>query len=143
MLEAKEHAEPHITWIVGKGKIDAQYDKWCAASVIQTSTTLTLNTYFNANHLSNEIRFKNLLGYGALNEAEAKNLSLSSHVDTCSWDLTYSGIFSLKSAWELIRKKGFTTLVSRKCWQKQILQKISIFLWKMLNNCLPYRLCSK
>ena len=57
--------------------------------------------------------------------------------DTCIWEKSYSGLFSLSSAWNDVRSRGLKTHLSQSCWHKHIPLKISIFLWKLIYNALP------
>lgn len=93
ILEAKEHVEPHITWNVGKGNIDAHNDKQCDATVMQSSSNVILKSCFDINSLPDEFSFRKHLGQEALDETKIKNISLSSHEDTCAWDITFAGTF--------------------------------------------------
>lgn len=76
-LEAREHVEPHIHWIVGKGNIDANNEKLSDATVMQSSSNVILNPCFNTNGLLDEFSFRYHLGQEALDEAKAKNITLS------------------------------------------------------------------
>lgn len=127
MLEARNHVEPHIHGIAGKGDIDAYRDKWCYANMMHFSSCLKLSSLFNSDGLPDEVSFRNLLRQEALDEAIAKNITLSNHADLCAWDHTYSGKFSLLSAWHLIRQRGFITQLSRNCCQTHLPLKVSIF----------------
>lgn len=105
MLEARATTEPRISWLVGRGDIDAYKDRWCdQGNIIQSNPLLKLHSCFNPNGLPSKDKFISLLSTEALEEAKNKNIPLSKCENRCIWDLTY---LSLSSACDLIRKRGF------------------------------------
>lgn len=64
------------------------------------------------------------------------SIIISNNADLWVWDLTYSGNFSLHSAWQLIRGALLPSLL-KIVWQKHLPLKVTIFLRKLLHNTVP------
>ncbi|XP_058092498.1 uncharacterized protein LOC131238937 [Magnolia sinica] len=58
-------------------------------------------------------------------------------VDVPFWLLTFSGVFSVKSAWSLTRAPRPGRSWSRWVWHAKLPPKISLLLWKVLQNAVP------
>lgn len=84
-----------------------------------------------------EDTFRSILNSEILKEAVNKGIMISSQEDKYIWDCSYSGMFTLSTSWELVRKRGLNSLIAKCCWHKNIALKISLFLWKMLHNAIP------
>lgn len=82
---------------------------------MQSSSSLKLNSCFKQDGAPNEYSFRSFLGQEALEETIAKGITVSNNVDYCVWDLTYSGVLSLHSAWQLIRQRGVASHVAKNC----------------------------
>src|SRR3954466_1839138 len=50
------------------------------------------------------------------------------------WDATSTGMFTVRSAWELIRTRSVSFQYHSFCWHKYLPSKISVFLWRMLHK---------
>ncbi|XP_069152141.1 uncharacterized protein [Solanum lycopersicum] len=57
--------------------------------------------------------------------------------DTATWMPTETGIFSIASAWECIRKKRIIDNISTIIWHKHLPFKIAFFIWRALKGKLP------
>lgn len=53
------------------------------------------------------------------------------------WAPSTSGIFSLSSAWELVRGRSNIFALSKFYWHKVYPTKESVFLWRLLHRALP------
>lgn len=49
---------------------------------------------------------------------------------------SYSGSFTLSSAWETIRQRGEVSRLAKSYWHKHLLLKVSIFIWKLVHNAI-------
>lgn len=92
---------------------------------------------FTQNGHPNALLCRDHLGMETLDECLRKVIHLSSGDDYCIWDLSPSGMFSFSSAWNLIRQRKPSSFISKHYWHKIVPAKISIFLWKHLNDGLP------
>ncbi|GJX47458.1 RNA-directed DNA polymerase, eukaryota, reverse transcriptase zinc-binding domain protein, partial [Tanacetum coccineum] len=68
--------------------------------------------------------------YAEINEVE----------DTCVWSLGTDGTFSIKVARCIIDSKIIPYLASSTVWDKNIHQKINIFIWRLILDSLPHKL---
>uniref|UniRef100_A0A3Q7FCH5 Reverse transcriptase zinc-binding domain-containing protein n=1 Tax=Solanum lycopersicum TaxID=4081 RepID=A0A3Q7FCH5_SOLLC len=53
------------------------------------------------------------------------------------WTPADNGIFSINSAWEIIRKKKSKDIINNSVWHKQLPFKIAFFIWRALRGKLP------
>lgn len=53
------------------------------------------------------------------------------------WKPAQNGVFSTKSAWDIIRSKRCPNKLLNSCWGSRIPTTISIFWWKALHNWIP------
>lgn len=53
------------------------------------------------------------------------------------WKPASNGVFTTKSAWEILRHKNPTAVTLDKCWHDRVPVTIYIFWWKILHNWLP------
>ncbi|GJY58660.1 RNA-directed DNA polymerase, eukaryota, reverse transcriptase zinc-binding domain protein [Tanacetum coccineum] len=65
-----------------------------------------------------------------LNEIGQVNIEVSE--DTCVWSLGLNGTFNVKEARNLIDQKTLPSLAPSTTWDKNILRKVNIFMWKLL-----------
>lgn len=135
MLKARDIAETHIRWVVGNGDINAGKDRWLLAHVPHIN--VQVKEFFHLDGAPNEEKIHMHLGTEALNEIKTLGIRLKADDDKCIWSLNTKGTFSLSSAWELVRQRSLRSMVAKHCWHPDIQGKISIFLWKLLNNGLP------
>lgn len=105
--------------------------------MIQSNSILKLYTCFSNDGSPNAESFHSRIGAEVFDEIQAKDTVLIHDLGICIWDLSYSNSFSLSSAWQLARQKYVSSLIAKNCWQKQLLQKISFFMWKLLHNAIP------
>ncbi|GJX34610.1 RNA-directed DNA polymerase, eukaryota, reverse transcriptase zinc-binding domain protein [Tanacetum coccineum] len=73
---------------------------------------------------------KVVLGSIEINEVE----------DTCVWSLGTDGTFSIKVARCIIDSKILPYLASSAVWDKNIHQKVNIFIWRLILDSLPHKL---
>ena len=58
--------------------------------------------------------------------------------DILIWDMTSAGDFLVATAYAGLRKRQQEDRVNRQIWGKEILLKVSFFLWRQLNGLLPF-----
>lgn len=64
--------------------------------------------------------------------------SFSDESDYMVWEPTSSGLFTLHSAYNLLRPKQASLPSMRFVWSKRVPTKISFFAWRLLNGLLPF-----
>lgn len=138
MLKARDVAETHIRWQVRNRNINAGKDRWLNTHVPYVN--VQVKEFFHLDGPPNEEEIHMQLGTEALEEIKTFGIRLKADDDKCIWSLNTKGSFSLSSAWELVRQRSLKSSVAKYCWHPHIQGKISIFLWKMLNNSLPTNL---
>lgn len=57
--------------------------------------------------------------------------------DSMVWSPSADGLFSVSTAWEIVRKKRNISLVSGLIWNAIAPIKLSFFVWRLLHNFLP------
>nr|GEY48770.1 hypothetical protein [Tanacetum cinerariifolium] len=67
-------------------------------------------------------------------------IDISVDEDTCTWVLSNDGTFSVKSARRLIDSKLLLSIPTPTVWDKFLLRKVNIFLWRLSLDRLPHRL---
>lgn len=53
------------------------------------------------------------------------------------WKPAFGGVFSIKTAWNLIRHRGTNVNLLESCWGSRAPTTISLFWWKLMKNWLP------
>ncbi|XP_075105034.1 uncharacterized protein LOC142179115 [Nicotiana tabacum] len=66
-----------------------------------------------------------------------KSLLVHDVLDKPQWMLETRGVFSVKSAWEYLRRRNEPANAYKKIWVKGLPFKIAFFMWKMWKNKLP------
>lgn len=66
------------------------------------------------------------------------SFSFSDESDYMVWEPTSSGLFTLHSAYNLLRPKQASLPSMRFVWSKRVPTKISFFAWRLLNGLLPF-----
>lgn len=105
MIKVRPIVEPHIRWIIGKGLLDVSKDKWPSATLIQSYSQAMLKDFLNCFVSPMIENIKSMLGQDFY-EIRANNIKLSGEEDFCVWEESYSGLFSISSALDLLRHKG-------------------------------------
>ncbi|CAI9111725.1 OLC1v1012016C1 [Oldenlandia corymbosa var. corymbosa] len=73
-----------------------------------------------------------------INEIESKDVTLSNEADDWIWQNDTLGKFSLKSAFNHLRKRQESSQQCTYIWDKRLQLKISIFMWRLHNKLLPF-----
>lgn len=58
--------------------------------------------------------------------------------DVLAWNVDSSGVFSTKSAYELVRKRNNASLGLKVIWNLMLPLKVSFLSWRILNSFLPF-----
>lgn len=53
------------------------------------------------------------------------------------WKCSSNGVFTTKSAWNLVRRRKAPSRVLACCWDPRVPTTVSVFWWKLLHNWLP------
>ncbi|CAI9111893.1 OLC1v1012229C1 [Oldenlandia corymbosa var. corymbosa] len=73
-----------------------------------------------------------------INEIESKDVTLSNEADDWIWQHDTLGKFSLKSAFNHLRRRQESSQQCTYIWDKRLQLKISIFMWRLHNKLLPF-----
>lgn len=75
----------------------------------------------------------------------ASNLApqLSDAADSPIWIKEPTGVFSSKSVWEAIRKRGISNPVLAHVWRSLMPLKTKLIVWRLMHNILPVDLLVK
>lgn len=121
----------------GNVGIDAFKDAWCDAQLPNNTNFTSLSIFFRRDGFPDNDRVLHDLGTEVLHETEIKHIKLSDTDDKCAWDLSSSGAFSYSSAWNLVRQRSLHSSIYSNCWHPHFSPKISIFMWRLINQGLP------
>lgn len=94
----KEQAEEHIRWVIGKGSIHFCHDRWYKNFNFALGLTVA-QALKNPLSRSSEIN----LASAIINDICHYSIYVSNEDDLTIWDLTASGVFTTKNAWNLAR----------------------------------------
>lgn len=99
--------------------------------------TLLLIIGFKTFFLNGHFR-DDLLPAAVLQVVSPFSLSFSPFPDTWIWKPKPSGSFSISSVYSVIRSHHFPVLYLAWVWSRQLLVKVSIFFWRVMNCLLPF-----
>lgn len=119
-----------------KRRFGSSKDRWYS-NVPLSSADLPFKTLFNLDGSPNDLLISYDLGTEAVAEIHNKGMLLTDEPDSFFEEKTYSRHFSLSSAWHLIRKRHPCSFIAKHCWYKHLPLKVSIFMWKLMDNSIP------
>lgn len=131
MLKYKEKAESNISWLIGKGELDALKDSWLDCNVEELAGDCQVKDLFT-NNVPNEGIIKQYLGSDAWVEIKHKNITLTPDNDKIIWKATTFGNFSLFSSWNLVRARRENFTFYKFIWSKHTPPRVSIFIRRLL-----------
>lgn len=128
-------------WKIGQGDVSFWYDNWNPEFTID----------FPHMEDENKVKLKEFFQDWAWNfddivpivEEEVKEKVvqvapvLTEARDIILWGATPSGTFSLRSAWEAIRRRGTPSLLLSRVWEVPITLEAKVLVWRMIKQIIP------
>ncbi|XP_073037131.1 uncharacterized protein [Primulina eburnea] len=141
LLQIRPRAESGIRWRVGHGEISFWDDCLFRDVPLSSQTEVCGDRGARVSHFLSEGAwdFDLLCSVVAPSIAEQIVLVpiLSGELDSPRWIHSSDGVFSVKSAWELIRFRAPISDINRPCWGRWLRPTMSFFLWRFLHHWLP------
>ncbi|CAI9111894.1 OLC1v1012230C1 [Oldenlandia corymbosa var. corymbosa] len=114
-------------WL-GTGCLSVKYDEELGNNSKVLVRDLIDNEAWNLDSL------QGILLQDDINEIESKDVTLSNEADDWIWQNDTLGKFSLKSAFNHLRKRQESSQQCTYIWDKRLQLKISIFMWRLHNS---------
>ena len=130
----------HIQWTVGKGDVLFWFDNWSHMGALAEITDTEIS---DPNLKLCDVFSKDgyIYTFGLPDDILTAllriNISLSDKEDSMHWDPESDGLFRVKSAWDICRKKEEVKWWGKGIWDSALPSKISFFLWKVFWHRLP------
>lgn len=139
MLAVRPIAEKDIHWHIGRALCSIWYDAWLTDISLSKPSDSSLHQVRELFNASSNLSpgAKAVLRVQAAQAVCNQNLFLSDSADLPCWTVNSNGLFSLSSAWNLIREPRPLMLSAKHIWQKLLPKQISLFLWKLFLLRLP------
>ncbi|XP_073024477.1 uncharacterized protein [Primulina eburnea] len=141
LLKIRARAESGIRWRIGMGDVNFWDDIWCgdvplSSQVLVRGARGVRVSYF----LSDGVWDFDLL-CSVVPPSVAETITLipiaSGEHDSAVWVHSSDGVFSLKSAWELVRLRDQVSDIFTPCWGSGLRPTMSFFLWRFWHQWLP------
>ncbi|XP_073037089.1 uncharacterized protein [Primulina eburnea] len=141
LLRIRPRAEPGIRWRVGLGDVSFWDDTWFGDVPLSSWCVVRGGRDVRVSHFLSEGSwdFDRLCAVVAPSVAEEIVLIpvLSGEPDLARWIHSSDGVFSVRSAWELIRQRAPSSDIFRPRWGSWLRPTMSFFLWRFWHQWLP------
>ncbi|KAK6791450.1 hypothetical protein RDI58_010531 [Solanum bulbocastanum] len=144
MMRNKQTVEKHILWTIRSGSSLFWWDNWLGVGPLAQFSN-------NSNRFNND-KVSDFIEGGQWNIRKVSQLAPQEQVhkilsfqiqlqqgqqDQAVWILNSNGIFSVSSAWNIIRETREKTKFNTYTWHKSIPFKCSFLLWRTIRGKLP------
>ncbi|KAH0646562.1 hypothetical protein KY284_034446 [Solanum tuberosum] len=144
LMRNKHKVEKHIQWKINNGSSSFWWDNWLGVGPLAQFTT-TSHRFDNetiADFMANgQWKIDKLIRLAPQNHLPAilsTNIQLQhANPDLAVWSPNSSGLFTVSSAWDIIRDKRATTKLNSYTWNRNIPFKCSFLLWRTIRGKLP------
>ena len=143
LTKNKAEVEKHIRWNINFGDCTFWWDNWSGEGAMANHSLISsLNNKKVSEFLTNGVWNEGKVRQNVSPELVPNILQTIIHfqegiTDTAVWMPEEHGKFTIRSAWEIIRKKRMADPVNKMIWHKQIPFKVNFFIWRALRNKLP------
>ncbi|XP_019266683.1 PREDICTED: uncharacterized protein LOC109244105 [Nicotiana attenuata] len=142
LMDIKKDVEPAIFWKIGRGQISFWWDNWTGLGAlanlvhaIRTPKNTLVKDFIQAGSWRRE-KLLEVLPLNVVNVVQEVDINELRN-DCPYWMPENSGVFTCKSAWDIIRKKKGESLTCKKIWHKKMPFKISFFMMRLLQARIP------
>ncbi|XP_058078582.1 uncharacterized protein LOC131226864 [Magnolia sinica] len=144
MMDLFPVVDKFALWILGRGYCNMWSANWIGLGPLDSLPSLHVSNYLRHMKVSDFLDGEGI----RLDAAVLLPIWLKSHIisggfctsdadDSLIWPLEPSGLFLVKSAWNISQFRGQVLPWSNKIWNPKIPLKISVFLWRLLHDALP------
>ncbi|KAL0309423.1 UNVERIFIED_CONTAM: hypothetical protein Sradi_5884600 [Sesamum radiatum] len=141
MCKVHSDVQEHIFWILGNGMVSFWFDNWIGEQTLSQITNSPYVGFESVNYYWRDGTWDK----HKLDRVVPPNISemicnipiLQAADDIIKWKPTHDGIFSISSAWDLIREKRTGQRMLKDIWNSGLTPTISTFAWRLLHNWIP------
>ncbi|XP_015166827.1 uncharacterized protein [Solanum tuberosum] len=127
LMRNKHRVEKHIQWKIRNGS-----SSFCHRFDNETIADFTTNGQWNVDKL-NQFAPQNQLHKILSTQLQLQHTSS----DQAVWNLNANGLFTISSAWDIIREKRTKTKSNSYTWNRNIPFKCSFLLWRTIRGKIP------
>nr|XP_027101056.1 uncharacterized protein LOC113720378 [Coffea arabica] len=141
-LEAiRSLVEPNIRWCVGEGLVDFWKDRWALNEPLEEVVDGAEQPHFLVSEFLttegwDEVRLGQWLPDSVITVIKDVPFDVSQK-DRLVWLPSTSGLFTVKSAWEMLRQRRCPSLVDSLLWQPALPAKMSFLAWRLVRSFIP------
>ncbi|XP_075503964.1 uncharacterized protein LOC142541290 [Primulina tabacum] len=141
LLKIRARAESGIRWRIGVGDVSFWDDIWCGDVPLSSQVLLRGDRGVRVSHFLSDGAWDFDLLCSVVPPSIAETITLipiaSGEPDSAIWVHSSDGVFSLKSAWELVRLRDQVSDIFTPCWGSWLRPTMSFFLWRFWHQWLP------
>ncbi|XP_075497412.1 uncharacterized protein LOC142534428 [Primulina tabacum] len=141
LLKIRARAESGIRWRIGVGDVAFWDDIWCGDVPLSSQVLLRGDRGVRVSHFLSDGAWDFDLLCSVVPPSVAETITLipiaSGEPDSAIWVHSSDGVFSLKSAWELVRLRDQVSDIFTPCWGSWLRPTMSFFLWRFWHQWLP------
>ncbi|XP_073273383.1 uncharacterized protein [Primulina huaijiensis] len=141
LLKIRARAESGIRWRIGLGDVNFWDDIWCGDVPLSSQVLVRGDRSVRVSHFLSGGAWDFDLLCSVVPPSVAETITLipiaSGEHDSAIWVHSSDGVFSLKSAWELVRLRDQVSDIFTPCWGSWLRPTMSFFLWRFWHQWLP------
>ncbi|XP_075496409.1 uncharacterized protein LOC142533491 [Primulina tabacum] len=141
LLKIRARAESGIRWRIGVGYVAFWDDIWCGDVPLSSQVLLRGDRGVRVSHFLSDGAWDFDLLCSVVPPSVAETITLipiaSEEHDSAIWVHSSDGVFSLKSAWELVRLRDQVSDIFTPCWGSWLRPTMSFFLLRFWHQWLP------
>ncbi|WMV45629.1 hypothetical protein MTR67_039014 [Solanum verrucosum] len=144
LMRNKHRVEKHIQWKIRNGSSSFWWDNWLGIGSLAQFTTTSHRfdnetiADFTTNGQWNVDKLNQIAPQIHLHKILSTHLQLQhTSTDQAVWNLNANGLFTISSAWDIIREKRTKTKFNSYTWNRNIPFKCSFLLWRTIRGKIP------
>ncbi|XP_027184038.1 uncharacterized protein LOC113782345 [Coffea eugenioides] len=140
LVGVKSLADSHVRWVLGNGAVDFWHENWMGSGPLCDKVEI-FGTHSVANFVDqgrwNISMLRHWLPPAIVSSILGISPPVSQRPDEMVWDLTESGVFSIASAYQLVRQPAIRSAFSAAIWHTLLPSKVSFFMLRLVAARLP------
>ncbi|XP_073037198.1 uncharacterized protein [Primulina eburnea] len=141
LLKIRPRAESGIRWRLGMGDVNFWDDTWCGDVPLSSQLPVRGDRGVRVSHFISDGVWDFDFLCSVVPPSVAETIALVpialGEPDLAIWVHSSDGVFSLKSAWELVRLRDQVSDIFTPCWGSWLRPTMSFFLWRFWHQWLP------
>ncbi|XP_073029257.1 uncharacterized protein [Primulina eburnea] len=141
LLKIRPRAESGIRWRVGMGDVNFWDDIWCGDVPLSSQLPVRGDRGVSVSHFISDGVWDFDFLCSVVPPSIAETIALIpialGEPDLAIWVHSSDGVFSIKSAWELVRLRDQVSDIFTPCWGSWLRPTMSFFLWRFWHQWLP------